>query len=100
VGLQHIVEKADGVPRFVEEMTKAILEAGALQEALGVMGRTGEYLWEAEVYRLKGALLLQQAPPDVTGAETCSPQALDNALGEWPVGAETADVPPSPTDAQ
>jgi tetratricopeptide (TPR) repeat protein len=30
--LQHLVEKSDGVPLYVEEMTKAILEAGVLQE--------------------------------------------------------------------
>jgi predicted ATPase/class 3 adenylate cyclase len=30
--LDQIVEKTDGVPLFVEEMTKAILESGALQE--------------------------------------------------------------------
>jgi predicted ATPase len=30
--LQQIVEKTDGVPLFVEEMTKAILESGALKE--------------------------------------------------------------------
>ncbi len=31
--LQQIVEKTDGVPLFVEEMTKAVLESGALKEA-------------------------------------------------------------------
>jgi predicted ATPase len=30
--LQQIIDKTDGVPLFVEEMTKAILESGALQE--------------------------------------------------------------------
>jgi class 3 adenylate cyclase/predicted ATPase len=30
--VQQIVEKTDGVPLFVEEMTKAILESGALKE--------------------------------------------------------------------
>jgi predicted ATPase len=30
--LQHIVERSDGVPLFVEEMTKAVLESGHLQK--------------------------------------------------------------------
>ncbi|MCZ6872001.1 MAG: AAA family ATPase [bacterium] len=33
--LQQIVEKTDGVPLFVEEMTKAVLESGLLQEVHG-----------------------------------------------------------------
>jgi predicted ATPase len=33
--LQQIVEKTDGVPLFVEEMTKAVLESGLLKEANG-----------------------------------------------------------------
>jgi class 3 adenylate cyclase/predicted ATPase len=33
--LQQIVEKTDGVPLFVEELTKAILESGHLQEVDG-----------------------------------------------------------------
>ena len=33
--VQHIVEKTDGVPLYVEEMTKAILESGVLREVNG-----------------------------------------------------------------
>ena len=33
--LQHIAEKPDGVPLFVEEMMKAVLESGVLKEANG-----------------------------------------------------------------
>jgi hypothetical protein len=33
--LAQIVEKTDGVPLFVEELTKAILESGVLQETDG-----------------------------------------------------------------
>lgn len=33
--LQQIVDKTDGVPLFVEEMTKAVLESGLLQEING-----------------------------------------------------------------
>ncbi len=51
----------------------------ALQEGLEVMDRTGEHWWQAEVHRLKGALLLHQAVPDAAQAETCFHQALDIA---------------------
>ena len=33
--LRHIAEKADGVPLYVEEMTKAVLESGVLKEKNG-----------------------------------------------------------------
>ncbi|MCZ6874743.1 MAG: AAA family ATPase, partial [bacterium] len=39
--LQQIVEKTDGVPLFVEEMTKAILESGHLEKADGHYALTG-----------------------------------------------------------
>jgi predicted ATPase len=47
-----------------------------LAEALAHVGYTGERHWEAEVYRLKGELLLQQAVPDTPQAEACFQQAL------------------------
>jgi predicted ATPase len=37
---------------------------------------TGERYWEAEVYRLKGDLLLRQSVPDAPQAEACFQQAL------------------------
>jgi tetratricopeptide (TPR) repeat protein len=33
--LQHLIEKSDGVPLYVEEMTKAILESGVLKTSNG-----------------------------------------------------------------
>jgi predicted ATPase len=39
--LRQIVEKTDGVPLFVEEMTKAVLESGVLQEVHGQYKLTG-----------------------------------------------------------
>ena len=33
--LRQVVEKTDGVPLFVEDMTKAVLEPGTLQEVHG-----------------------------------------------------------------
>ena len=54
------------------------LEA-VLAEALAHVDTTGEVYWAAEVYWLKGELLLCQAIPDETQAETCLHQALDIA---------------------
>jgi class 3 adenylate cyclase len=39
--LRQVVEKTDGVPLFVEEMTKAVLESGALQDINGHYELTG-----------------------------------------------------------
>jgi predicted ATPase len=39
--LRQVVEKTDGVPLFVEEMTKAVLESGILQDVNGQYEMTG-----------------------------------------------------------
>ncbi len=39
--------------------------------------RTGERYYEAELYRLKGALLLQQAQEDPSESETCFHKAIE-----------------------
>jgi predicted ATPase len=56
-------------------------EAGLalLAEALAVLNDTGERRWEAELQRLKGALLLARAAGHDAEAETCFRQALDIA---------------------
>jgi predicted ATPase len=56
-------------------------EAGltVLTEAFTLIAATEERWWEAEVYRLQGALLLQLPLPDVGQAEGCFQQALDVA---------------------
>jgi class 3 adenylate cyclase/predicted ATPase len=48
----------------------------ALTEALTLMDTTGERVWEPELYRLKGALLLQQHAGNQTEAESCFQQAI------------------------
>jgi predicted ATPase len=48
----------------------------ALEEALEAVQTKEEHLYESEVYRLKGELLLQHAAPEVSHAETCFQQAL------------------------
>jgi hypothetical protein len=47
-----------------------------LAEALAVVDNTGERRDVAELYRIKGELLLQEAIPDMPQAETCFQQAL------------------------
>jgi len=49
---------------------------GRLREALLVVEESSEHLWEAELYRLQGELLLQQTVPDARQAEACFCQAL------------------------
>jgi predicted ATPase len=53
-------------------------EAGltGLTEALTLMDTTGERVWEPELYRLKGELLLQQHADHQAEAEHCFQQAL------------------------
>jgi predicted ATPase len=51
----------------------------ALREALAFVRQHEERWYEAELHRLQGALLLQQAVPDVIQAETCFRLALDIA---------------------
>ncbi|MFQ5932161.1 MAG: hypothetical protein ACE5MM_07120, partial [Nitrospiraceae bacterium] len=50
-----------------------------LDEALELVEKTGERFHEAELYRLKGELLLRQMAPDEHQAETCFQRALDIA---------------------
>ena len=50
-----------------------------LTEALTVVDNTGERWYEAELYRLKGALLLQQSLDNQVEAESCFHHALDIA---------------------
>jgi predicted ATPase len=47
-----------------------------LTEALAVVEKNGECYYEAELYRLKGALLSGQTVPDACQAEACFQQAL------------------------
>jgi predicted ATPase len=53
-----------------------------LAEALMLADKTGEHLYEPELHRLKGALLLQQAPDNHTEAHACFQHALDGARAQ------------------
>jgi predicted ATPase len=59
-------------------------EAGlqVLDEALTLVATTEERWWEAELHRLKGALLLLLQNEDVSQAEACFQQALDVARSQ------------------
>jgi predicted ATPase len=68
----------------------------ALAEARAVMDTTEARVYAAELYRLTGALLLQQAVPDAAQAETCFHQALAVARHQqaksWELRAATSLV--------
>ena len=77
--VQHIVKKTDGVPLYVEELTKVILESGLLRE-------------ESDRYDLTGPLsavtipaTLQGNPswPGLTGCPSCA---------RWPNSAPCSDA--------
>jgi adenylate cyclase len=52
----------------------------AIAEALAQVASTKERFYEAEIYRVKGELLLKHGGPDgAAGAETCFRQALDTS---------------------
>ena len=50
-----------------------------LAEALTTADHQGMHLWEPELYRIKGELLLRQRVPDAPEAERCFRQAHDSA---------------------
>jgi predicted ATPase len=65
-----------------------------LSAALSVLNSNRERFWEAELYRIKGALLLQQSSGDSTQAETCFQQAISIAQSQqaksWELRAATS----------
>jgi adenylate cyclase len=65
-----------------------------LAEAKTIADKTGESFYEAELYRLKGELLLQQSPDNATEAETCFQQAISTAQSQsaksWELRAATS----------
>jgi len=72
------------VPYYLALLAEAYGQAGqaaeglsALAEGLAVLDNTGQHSWEAELYRLKGGLLLQTGAG--TDAEACFGQAIQVA---------------------
>jgi predicted ATPase len=75
----HVVGDARRLARLAEAYGAGGQTADGLRllaEALAHVERTGERYYEAEVYRVKGELLLRQAVPDAPQAEACFQQAL------------------------
>jgi predicted ATPase len=65
-----------------------------LDEARGLVAKTGERAFEAEVHRMKGELLLARSPSDQPGAEASFRQALEVARRQsaksWELRAATS----------
>jgi len=78
-----------GRPRYLALLAEAygIMEQPevgltVLTEALTLTDTTGERWYKPELYRLKGALLLQQSSVNTTEAETCFHQAITIARSQ------------------
>jgi predicted ATPase len=87
-GLAALRTRGVGVllPRIHTLLAEAYGESGQaeeglrlLAEALATADHQGMHLWEPELYRVKGELLLRQPVPDAPEAERCFRQALDSA---------------------
>jgi predicted ATPase len=75
-----------GVPHFCAMLADVAARLGhvedglrALAEALAIVDTTGARVYEAELHRLRGELLLQQTMPEAQQAEVCFQHALDVA---------------------
>ena len=83
-----LLAEAHGEGRYPEE------GLNVLAEAVAVMDATQLRFHAAELSRLKGALLLQQAVPDVSEAEACFQQAIKIAQHQqaksWELRAATS----------
>jgi predicted ATPase len=73
-------------PYFLALLAEAYGQAGqpeaglsVLDEALMLLGATEDFWWKAELYRLKGELLLRVPIPDMPQVTACLHQALDVA---------------------
>ncbi len=54
----------------------------SLDDAFDALRRTGEKMWDAELHRLKGVLLLSLSDGNGAEAETCFKQAIEIARGQ------------------
>ncbi len=77
------------VPNFLAMLAEAFGKEGqaeegleVIDEALGIIDKTEERYYEAELHRLKGELLLQQFVSNTLQAETSFQQALAIARGQ------------------
>jgi predicted ATPase len=91
------VELSLGLARLAEahgQVGQAEEGLALLHEALTWVDTNGERAFEAEVYRIKGELLLRQAVPDASQAAACFQHALDVARRQqakaWELRAATS----------
>ena len=82
-------------PYFLALLAEAYRTTGELEEGLAVLAEaltlvdtTGERWYEAEIYRLKGELLLQQNSDNQAEAESCFAQAITIAQNQQARGFE------------
>jgi predicted ATPase/DNA-binding winged helix-turn-helix (wHTH) protein/class 3 adenylate cyclase len=83
VAAKQVAGHKEALPFALAQLAEVYLGLGQaeesqrlLAEALALTRHTGECWGEAEVYRLQGEFLLQQAVADPTQAEACLQQAL------------------------
>lgn len=72
--LQHLMEKTDGVPLYVEEMTKAVLESGVLTQVSGQ-------------YEIAGSVADLAIPATLQDSLMARLDRLDTAKGVAQIGA-------------
>ncbi len=75
---QFLTLLAEAIPPANKDMNDEDPGRGLLDDALALVQATGERMYEAEVYRLRGERLLRGAPDEagVRAAEECFTQAL------------------------
>ena len=85
--LQEMVRRADGVPLFVEELTKTVLESGLLQE-------------REEHYELSGPLPLQAIPATLPAQIGCLGCSLVALIDPWQQDGHAAAIDSTPLRAR
>jgi predicted ATPase len=83
-----LLAEAYGTGRKIKEGLSSLTEASL------TVDNCGSYFFEAELYRLKGQLLLQQSSNNAAAAESCFHQAITIALNQsaksWELRAATS----------
>jgi predicted ATPase len=88
-------------PHFLALLAEAYREVGQaeegltlLTEALAVVDKTGERMWEAELYRLKGALTLQSKTSlgQVSGKSRASQNKSEDTSTQHPTSSTHAEA--------
>ena len=89
------------IPYFLSLLAVEYLQHGepeaasdTIAESLDVAGRTGQYVWLAELHRLEGEIALARSPGDTAAAERCFREAIGVAVRQsarsWELRAVTS----------